>query len=161
MTVSLRSLLVLAPVAVAIAACGSAPEPQTESTEAPLSVGGIVPQPRPRPPLCWDVYTPNAGCSIYALDGATNPTQQLLGCGPIYGYHNGANAGILGGTGSFCPDTPSNRAYLHDHNFTGFGGGYDDSCIVVPCGQIFVFWSYFMGPNCPSSCHTVSGPPPI
>lgn len=168
MNVSLRRLLVLVPLTALLAACSSAQEPRTESSEDALSLGGIAPAPTairlpppPPPPTCFSSLTPNPGCSLYSLPGATNATQQLLGCGQIYGYHNGANAGVLGGTGLFCPDTAANRAYLHDHHFSGFGAGYDDTCIQVPCGQIFVFWSYFVGPNCPSSCHTVSGPPPI
>jgi hypothetical protein len=97
-------------------------------------------------------------CSFgYEYDDSGNPAQSLLGCGPVYRWSNGANAGILGGVGSYCPDTPSNRQYLHDNGLTGFSSGYCDTCLNVPCGQLFVFWSYFVGPTCPSSCTYGSG----
>jgi hypothetical protein len=93
-------------------------------------------------------------CSFrYAWDeGPNDPLWKQLGCGPVFQYMNGHSAGILGGNGSFCPDSTSNRKVLHDNHKRGYLPGYCETCLGVPDGQIFVFWSQTIGPSCPSGC---------
>jgi hypothetical protein len=43
---------------------------------------------------------------------ASNPLSKQLGCGLQQRYRNGADLGVLGGDGSFCPDSPDNRKLL-------------------------------------------------
>jgi hypothetical protein len=176
MTPSLRCLLAIAPIAGIIVACGNAPETTSQSaSQDPLMIAGgdlapppvkrlppPPPPPPPQPAACMSTCTDLPQCSFgYSYEDSGDPTQKTLGCSPVYRYMNGANSGILGGVGSFCPDTPDNRQYLHDHNYSGFTSGYCDTCLNVPCGKIFVFWSYFIGPSCPSSCVVGKGGDPI
>ena len=92
-------------------------------------------------------------CSMsYGWDDANDPLQQQLGCGGVFTYFNGANSGVLGGTGSFCADTPANRATLHDQKKRGFQPAYCETCMGVPDHKLFVFWGESVGPSCPSGC---------
>ena len=114
------------------------------------------------PPLRGGGCVEMDGCSFKsAWPDSNNPLQKEMGCGPVFQYFNGAGQGVLGGTGSFCPDTPANRRLAHQKNLTGHHAGYCETCMGVPAGKFFVFWDYFVGPSCPSGCRTGTSAPPI
>jgi hypothetical protein len=130
--------------------------PPVATTDPPL------PPPLPPPARGAGGCIEMDGCSFKsAWPDSNNPLQKQLGCGPVFQYFNGAGQGILGGTGSFCPDTPANRKLLHQKGLTGHHAGYCETCMGVPADKIFVFWDYFMGPSCPSGCRTGFSAPPI
>jgi hypothetical protein len=89
--------------------------------------------------------------------------RETAGCGPVYRYGSGAGDGFLGGIGSFCPDTPANRAYLRASVAldTGYDSTFCDQCLTVPSGSLFFFWQIDLGPGCPSGCMLGEFPPHI
>lgn len=112
----------------------------------------------PDPPTCVTLV----GCSFQFVGGtSTNPLSAQLHCGQQYRYMNGFHAGVLGGIGSFCPDSVGNRTILAAHHMAGFRAGYCDTCLTVPTGKLFVFWTEFVGPGCPSGCIPGEGAPPF
>ena len=125
----------------------------------PATTGTVQPPP---PPACTNQCTELPQCTFgYSYEDSSDPLQKQLGCSPVYRYTNGANSGILGGVGSFCPDTAANRKILHDKGRKGYAHGYCDTCLNVPCGKLFVFWSFMIGPGCPSGCRIGTAPPDI
>jgi hypothetical protein len=88
-----------------------------------------------------------------SIDLSSDPLAKQLGCGPVFQYSRGGK-GFFGGTGSFCPDSPGNRAVLHANQKYGFPPRYCETCMGVPDGKIFVFWTRDAGPSpsCPSGC---------
>jgi hypothetical protein len=96
------------------------------------------------------------GCSMRPIlpDDAfsPDPLQKQLGCGPVFVYMNGAKAGVHGGFGSYCPDSPDNRKILHDNHKHGYLSGHCETCLGVPAGWLFAFWLETEGPSCPSGC---------
>lgn len=114
------------------------------------------------PPTCTTSCVERPRCSFQsAWDDAGDPLQAQLGCGPVFQYRNGANSGILGGTGSFCTDSPANRQVLHDAHKRGYPPGYCETCLGVPAGKVFVFWTEAIGPSCPSGCVVGDAAPPF
>ncbi len=114
-------------------------------------------------PVCTANCVDRPHCSFrYAWDeGPNDPLWKQLGCGPVFQYHNGHSSGIMGGNGSFCPDSPTTRKVLHDDHKRGYLPGYCETCLGVPAGQIFVFWSQTIGPSCPSGCSQGEAAPEI
>src|SRR5215510_1760210 len=51
---------------------------------------------------------PPGNCSLtLQAQERDDPVWRQLGCGPVMRWFSGANAGTLGGLGSFCPDDPA------------------------------------------------------
>lgn len=111
--------------------------------------------------------------SIEVLDrcslsrSAENPDELLreqLGCGPVFHYYdNEAQSGFRSGLGSLCPDLPDTRAVLRDHQKDGFEPDVGDTCMIVPEGEIFVFWvrDPVPAPGCTSGCTPGYEPLPL
>jgi hypothetical protein len=109
-------------------------------------------------PAC--AFSPAPTTVLTTLTPADRAVLDALSCGPIYSYTSGANQGFLRGIGSFCADSTANRHLLHDNLKAGFHPGYCQSCLGVPAGKLFVFWTVESseGPNCPSTCREAPGP---
>ena len=165
-----RIALVL-PLALVVA-CSAATEPTVEDAEATqesLQKGGVTPRPLPPkhlPPLPLppkpepEQPSYEHACTVETwayLPAQDEALRVSLGCDPAIRYFNGASAGWLGGIGALCPNTPALRAHFHG----GFGPDYCDDCLHAPPGKVYVFFSGFMGPNCPSGCRLGVGPGPI
>jgi hypothetical protein len=87
-----------------------------------------------------------------------NALQRQLGCDTTRRFTTGVSAGFIGGLGSFCPDTAYVRSQLRAGHYRGWESSYCNDCIEVRGGQLFVFWTIFMGPGCPGGCEPM--PPP-
>lgn len=92
-------------------------------------------------------------CSLTYEGGYIHPLQAKLRCSQTYAYRTGGS-GFGGGQGSFCPDFPAVRTGLHDAHFVGYTSDYCGTCLDIPVGKLFVFWTVMdpPGPGCPSSC---------
>jgi hypothetical protein len=142
-------------VAVAMAGCLSAPPPTTESRSQEVKNGPDDP-PDPDPdPVC----TATPSCTFTFIGGYQSTLQQQLGCSQSYRYMNGFPAGFMGGIGFFCPNTSTVRNLFH--SYAAFAPGYCDDCVTVPASKIFVFWTEFVGPGCPSGCSPGPYPSPL
>lgn len=149
-----RTLLVIA-AGWLIAACLQAPADEAESTSQAISNGGDgPPDPPPLPPTC-DV---TRGCSVTYVGGYATTLQSQLRCAQSSRYWAGADSGFLGGIMSSCADTPGNRSVLRAAGYRAFLPGYCNTCLAVPAGRLFVFWSEFVGPGCSSGCTTSPSP---
>jgi hypothetical protein len=144
-----RTLLVIA-AGWLIASCLQGPADDTESASQAITFDGNGPP----PPTCDT--TPS--CSLTFAGGYTTVLQSQLGCLQNLRYMSGANSGFLGGILSSCPDTPANRSALRAAGYRAFLPGYCNTCIGVPAGRLYVFWTEFLGPGCPSSCTTSPTP---
>jgi hypothetical protein len=152
--------------AALIAACQPRVSPGTvPTTPAPDPGGTTTPAPdggttTPAPDPVGSCVT-RPGCALSQIEGpSSDPLQGQLGCGPAFRYQSGATFGFHGGVGSFCPDSPGNRAILHQRLKIGYLPGYCDSCLKVPPGTLFVFWTAGgppTGPSCPSGCAPTPG----
>jgi hypothetical protein len=129
------------------------------------------------PPAPPATPPPPRNCSLkLAAREQDDPLWRQLGCGPVMRWISGANAGVLGGFGSFCADDPDppkdpfpgpqqppfdrpHRLLLHARHRHGYAAGARAPCIDVPVGQLFVFWSEDVGPSCGSTCVTQDFPP--
>lgn len=148
----------LCAIAIAAALAGCAVDVEDldgdETSETDQEVN-TFPFPMPGPiQLC---YYNNAHSVFFG--GYYSATQQNLGCTQTWKYYSGAQAGFLGGNGAFCPDTPYVRWILNGK--PAFHAGYCDNGINVPAGQVFVFWTTWVGPGCPSGCEVGTFPGPI
>jgi hypothetical protein len=97
-------------------------------------------------------------CALVPKPTFSDPLEAQLGCGPSSQYTTGFFGGFVGGYGSFCPDTPANRAALHAAHKRGFLTGYCSTCMRVPAKSLWVVWAEFEGPGCPSSCSQAVAP---
>jgi hypothetical protein len=131
--------------AVAFAACQPGVGPGATTPPAPTCAAGCIEAPKCK----FGVWEPE--------NDTSDPLRAQLGCGALFLYDSGATFGVLGGVGSFCPDSSANRALLHARGKRGYLPGYCQTCIGVPAGMLFVFWRVNVGPSCPSGC--LPGPP--
>jgi hypothetical protein len=103
------------------------------------------------------VFEGTCHVSPFPNEGPIAEKARALGCGPLHMYHTGNGSGLLGGIGSYCPDT---KAVREAAPCVGYAGPYCDGCLEVPAGQIFHMWTLQSGPSCPSGCpsgHTAPG----
>ncbi len=143
-------------LAVAMAGCLSEPPPTTESSSQEVRNGSDdPPDPEPDPPVCVH----RQGCSLTFLGGYNSTTQSQLGCSQNYRYWNGYPAGFMGGIGAFCPNTSTVRSIFHGYGIQP--SGYCDECLTVPTNKVFIFWTYILGPGCPSGCTPGPYPSPL
>ena len=165
-----RSVFAL-PLVLAVVACTAAPVEDAESSDDALKkldangeLGPIKPKKPPvkdPPGLACGLKNPScqvtpSSAEIDWLSPEDNAVRIELGCQPAFHYLSGANAGFLGGILSKCPDTKAVRARFN----LGYGSDFCDKCIPpAGTGKVYVFWSAFVGPNCPSGCNM--GEPPL
>lgn len=143
-------------VVAAMAGCAvDVEDPDADQTAETDQEVNAFPIPNPGPiQFC---YYNGASSSFYG--GYMTNSQINAGCTQTYKYYSGAQAGFLGGYGAYCPDSPYARYILRGK--VAFQGGYCDSGVNVPYGQLFVFWSTWVGPGCPSGCEPRPYPGPI
>jgi hypothetical protein len=100
-----------------------------------------------------------ASCALTVNGPVTDAFQIQLGCDQLYRYVSGD--GFLGGIGSFCVYSVDNEKALRAVHARGYLPGYSNPCVTVPQGKVFVFWSVFEGPGCPSGCAPGTAPVPL
>jgi len=144
-------VLALAASALPAAGCELDDEPRasTETAEATLA---------PADPSELSACEVTPHCVFKVQGPLTDAVQSQLGCDQQYYYGSGAPGGFLGGIGSFCVDSADNRKALRAARARGYVAPYCNTCLTVPGDKLFVFWSIFEGPGCPSGCSQGTAP---
>ena len=145
-------MAVVVGVSALVTACLTTPPAESELTSQVIGrdAGPIA------PPLCERTPTCSLGPRTFF-----HPLQKQLGCGESTEYFNGHSGGFMGGIASFCPDSDATRAALRAARISAYQPGFCTQCLTVPAGTLFVFWTVFQGPGCPSSCNPGSPPAPL